>query len=124
MSLYRKQALKIKMKQEFQSARSKGRCVGFNWLYTTARRTKKELDGGTIGKHIVRSFIIKNNIKMRRIQSNKKKSKEIHRETIMKWHATMREKLIRTVASEEYSEKWGRFLPIQRLNVDQSPLPL
>ena len=41
----------------------------------------------------------------------------------MKWHALTREKLIRTGFQDNYDEKWGRFKPHQRFNVDQSPLP-
>jgi len=42
---------------------------------------------------------------------------------LKKWHATTREKLVRTARNDCYDEKWGRFIPRQRLNVDQSPLP-
>ena len=41
-----------------------------------------------------------------------------------KWHSTLRERAIRTSAGEpDYDKKWGRYLPLQRFNVDQSPLP-
>ena len=60
---------------------------------------------------------------MRAKQGNKKKSKESYRDSLMKWHATTRERLIRCGRNESYDEKWGRFTPEQRFNVDQSPLP-
>ena len=41
----------------------------------------------------------------------------------MKFHANTHETLIKTGASDGYDLKWGRFLPSQRFNVDQSPLP-
>ena len=42
----------------------------------------------------------------------------------MKGHANYREKCIRSgVDDPDYDEKWGRFKPHERLNVDQSPLP-
>ena len=42
----------------------------------------------------------------------------------MKWHATLRQRLVRTGAKEScYEEKWGDYKPHQRLNIDQSPLP-
>ncbi len=42
---------------------------------------------------------------------------------MQKWHATTRERLIRTGFQDDYDAKWGKFRPEQRLNVDQSPLP-
>ena len=42
-----------------------------------------------------------------------------------KWHSTLRERAIWTSASEpDYDEKWVRYLPLQRFNADQSPLPI
>ena len=62
-------------------------------------------------------------IKMRQRQRNEKADKESFRTDVMKWHATTREKLIRTGFSDGYDSKWGRFEPLKRFNVDQSPLP-
>ena len=43
---------------------------------------------------------------------------------MVKWHASLRERLIRTGQSNaQYDQKWGYFKPSQRYNVDQSPLP-
>ena len=40
-----------------------------------------------------------------------------------KWHSTLRERAIWTSAGEpDYDKKWGRYLPLQRFNVDQAPL--
>ena len=52
-----------------------------------------------------------------------KRSKELFREDLQKWHATTRVRLLRTGFHDNYDPKWGRFLSSQRLNVDQSPLP-
>ena len=42
----------------------------------------------------------------------------------MKWHSTVRERLLRMGAgSEAYDVKWGRFFSSQRFNVDQFPMP-
>ena len=44
---------------------------------------------------------------------------------MVKWHASLRERLIRTGQSNaQYDQKWGYFKPSQRYNVDQSPLLL
>ena len=60
---------------------------------------------------------------MRSKQRNKRKPRESYRQDLMKWHATTRERLVRTGQNDKFDCKWGRFTPRQRLNVDQSPLP-
>ena len=40
----------------------------------------------------------------------------------MKWHSTLRERLVKTDKDDRYDTKFGRFLP-SSYNVDQSPLP-
>ena len=49
--------------------------------------------------------------------------KESLRADLKKWHTTTRERLVRTGSNDDYHSKWGRLLPKQRFNVDQSPLP-
>ena len=41
----------------------------------------------------------------------------------MAWHASFREKVIRTRFSNNYRSKYGRFVPDARLNFDQIPHP-
>ena len=60
---------------------------------------------------------------MRCPQSNRKQRKEFFREDLRKWHGLTRERLIRTGCNDGYDDKWGRFVPNQRYNVDQSPHP-
>ena len=58
---------------------------------------------------------------MRVLQSNRSKPKETFRADLMKWHSTVRERLVRMSAgSEAYYGKWGRVLHSQRFNVDRS----
>ena len=45
------------------------------------------------------------------------------REDLSKWHSITRERLVRTGRNDKYDTKWGTYLPSQRFNVDQSPLP-
>ena len=52
-----------------------------------------------------------------------KESKLCHESGLKLWHAATREKLLRMGRNDKYDDKWGRFLPNQRFNVDQSPLP-
>ena len=41
-----------------------------------------------------------------------------------KWHSTLHERVIPKSAGEpNYDQKWGKYLPLQRFNVVQSPFP-
>ena len=60
---------------------------------------------------------------MRKKQRSKNVSKEDMRAKMMEWHTVLRERLIRTGKQDDYDEKWGRFPPECRFNVDQSPCP-
>ena len=111
---------------KFKEARSKGYCVDFNWLWSKARVTQREITGdpnATVRKHVVTSFLKQYNVRMRARQRCKKTAKQNFEPDLKKWHATTREKLVRTGRNDRYDEKWGRYQPKQRLNVDQSPLP-
>ena len=114
------------MLEVFQKARNRGHHVNFGWLWSKGRAIYREQCNDpsvSIRKHVVVNFLKKNNIRMRAKQRNRQLSKESYREDLMKWHATTRENLIRQGRNDSYDEKWGRFTPEQRFNVDQSPLP-
>jgi len=111
---------------KFINARSKGHRINFQWLMTKATSIQRELTNdkdAVIGKHVIVAFLNRRNIKMRAKQRSKKKSKKEKVKPLQKWHATFRERCLRTQPNDRYDEKWGRFLPSERLNVDQSPLP-
>ena len=74
-------------------------------------------------KHVIVNFIKRNHLKLRRVQRRKKKPKETFRESLMKWHSTLTERLVKTGKGENYNPVYGGFIPSQRYNVDQSPLP-
>ena len=101
--------------------------MNFNWLWSKARSIQRDLTGGDkviVCKHVTTVFLRKCNVPVRARQRNRSKSKEAFRADLMKWHSTVRERLVRMGAgSEAYDAKWGRFLPSQRFNVDQSPMP-
>ena len=42
---------------------------------------------------------------------------------MLEWYTVLRERLIRTGKQDDYDEKWGRFCPECRLNIDESPCP-
>ena len=61
---------------------------------------------------------------MRARQRNRSKPKEAFRADLRKWHSTVRERLVPMGSgSKAYDAKWDRFLPSQRFNVDQFPMP-
>lgn len=110
----------------FKNVRSKGYGIDFNWLWSKARVAYRELTGNpsaTVSKHVITTFLKRHNIRMRARQRNKKAPKQDFEVGLKKWHATTREKLVRTARNDGYDQKWSRFTPRQRLNVDQSPLP-
>ena len=110
----------------FKDSRSKGHRVDFNWLWSKARMLYRELTGdpnAIVRKHVITTFIKKFKIRMRARQRNRKLSKEEFRKDLEKWHGTTRERLIRSGKRIHYDTKWGYFKPMNRFNVDQSPLP-
>ena len=119
------QVLYAKLFEEFIRVRSKGHVVNFASLWAKARKIQRELDPSVeIKNHVIVRFLQKYKIRMRAKQRNKKKPKVEKVPDLQKWHATFREKCIRTGKGlPGYDEKYGRFKPEERLNVDQSPLP-
>ena len=109
--------------KRFKAAREKGRYVNFGWLWSKARVISREQGGGEIRRHVVVNFLKRFNIRMRAKQRNRKQPKGAYREALIKWHSTTRERLVRTGFEDKYDDKWGRFRPEQRMNVDQSPMP-
>ena len=65
------------LKIVFDDARAKGKVVGFNWIWSKARKLDSELGKeDEIKKQVVVIFIKKNKLKYRRIQRNKKQEKK------------------------------------------------
>ena len=111
---------------KFKDARSKGHRVNFHWLWSKARILHKETNGGddsSIKQHVIVRFLAEYKIRMRRRQRNKRISKKQKEGDLKKWHATFRERCVCSGKDETYHQKWGRFKPSERINVDQSPLP-
>ena len=119
----RKRVKKLIIK--FREARNKGHRVNFNWLLSHARIMYKEETGdssATLGNHVIVSFVKKHKIKMRRRHRNRKQPKEGFRKELQKWHATTRERLVRSGSKEvDYNPKWGYFLPEHK--VQCRPVP-
>ena len=98
----------------FQKARNQGHHVNSGWLWSKSRNIYREQTGDPevkVKKHVVTNFLKKYNIRMRAKQRNRNLSKESYRESLMKWHATMREKLIRHGRNGFIRRKMGAFHP-------------
>ena len=114
------------MNVKFLDARSRGRCVDFNWLWSKARviyREQQKSDDAIVKKHVIVNFIKGNHLKLCPVQRRKKKPKQAFRESLMKWDSTLRERLVKTGKGENYNPTYDGFMPSQRYNVDQLPLP-
>lgn len=112
---------------KLKTARKSGKQVNFNWLWSKARQIHREQtsnEGAVVKKHVIQTFLKKYNVRMRARQRNRAKPREAYRESLMKWHATTRERLVRTAGkSTSYDPKWGHYKPEERFNVDQTPMP-
>ena len=113
--------------EKFKDARSKGRHVDFNWLWSKEHKIYREQTGdenAVLKKYVIANFIKRNNLNSKKFNITKRRPKEYYRSDMKKWHSTLWERAIWTSASEpDYDKKWGRHLPLQHFNVDQSPLP-
>lgn len=111
----------------FKQARAKGHHVDFNWLWSKGRKIYREQTGDenvVLRKHVIANFIKRHKLKQRKIQRNNKMPKEHYREKMKNWHTKLRERVVRTGANDaRYGKKFGYFLPQNRFNMDQSPLP-
>ena len=79
-------------------------------------REQQNNEDANVKKHVIVNFIERYDLKLRRIQQRKKKSKEAFRDSLTKC-------LIKTGSGENYNPVYGGYAPTQRYNVDQSPLP-
>ena len=90
----------------FTASRGKGLRFHFNWLWLKAGNVYQAQEGLdlVVKKHVVTHLIKRHHLKYHRVQRNKKKSKEVFCEKLVKWHAALRERLVRTGA-KEWSKK-------------------
>ena len=121
------QSLYKELYAQFTEARSKGYHVDFNWPWSKGRKIHRNQTGdetAILRKHVIANLLKRNNLKRRKIQRNKKLPKEHYRADLVKWHYNLRERAIRTgAANHSYDSKWRSYLPVERFNMDHSPLP-
>ena len=115
-----------KLFTKFEIARKKGLRCSHTWLYTRAKQIHKEdfPNAAPLPKSIVVKFLNTFKVKCLRVQRRKQKDNMDYTPAMKTWHSNLREGLIKTGQSKNsYDQKWGRFTPNQRFNVDQVPLP-
>ena len=81
----------------FTASRGKGYQVDFNWLWSKTRNVYQAQEGQDA---MVTNFIERQHLKYQRVQLNKKKSKKAFHKKLVKWHATLCERLVCTGAKE------------------------
>lgn len=109
---------------EFLKQRNKGNKISFLWILITGRKLGVKNKLPTFTRKGAVSFLTRFKIKIRRVQRKKQQPKSFHAEELKQWHLQFRENVIKSCWSNpQYDEKWGRFKPARRFNVDQVPLP-
>ena len=116
--------------------RKKGRKVSRTWICVKAKQLQHEqdkIDGTTLASRFkasngwFRRFLRRKNIKFRKRKSGKKKTTDDNMDLIRSWHSTFRYEILPNYLDErlpeQFTEKWGRFPPHLRCNIDQVPLP-
>lgn len=114
----------ILLYQEFKKARGFGKKVSFLWLWVKGRKIAAEKSYPVFTRSATQQFIKKQGVKIRRVQFRKNVPKSVHAPKLRDWHVNFREGVIKSGRDTEfYDNKWGRFPPPTRYNVDQVPLP-
>ena len=114
---------------QFKVRRSKGLRVLERWLVINMRKLIRKYYGdemadkfkgsyGWVGKYAAR-----HDISLRRRTNHKNTSVEERLPIIKRWHARLRRRL-KTGPNQNLHPKWGRWLPWNRLNIDQVPCNL
>ena len=100
-----------KLMEKFRQARGQGQQVTFPWLWSKARVIQNSLNPNvSIKNHVIVRFLRKYDIRLRAKQRSKNRSKASMIPELKKWHATFRERCIRSNSdSLDYDDKWGAF---------------
>lgn len=117
---------------EFKLRRAKGSKISTLWLKTKMKKKiqscygKEEADKFKASNNWFQRFKRRHNISLRRRTNKKKNAANDGRETIQRFHRDLR-KAVQSKRRRDTSfvadQTYGRWLPKNRLNVDQVPLP-
>ena len=109
-----------KLYQAFLKMRENGQKVSFLWFWIKGKKIAKEIEAPLFTRSAAQAFVKKYNLKVRRTQRKKQQDKSDYIEKLKQWHLRLREGMIKSGKSKPtYDQKWGRFKPHLRFNVDQ-----
>ena len=98
--------------------------VSFLWFWIKGKKISNNIGAPLFTKSAAQEFIKRYKLKVRRIQRKKQEDKECFVDALRNWHTQYREGLIKSQKpGSKFDKVWGRFLPHQRFNVDQVPMP-
>ena len=122
-------AVEVETHKHYRDRRKRGERVSGQWLRVTMKRLVRKLCGDAAAdsfkasKWWLRSFARRFGISLRRKSNSRAESVLVRLPKIKRWHARLRRRLRRGPA-EQLDPKWGRWLPRNRLAVDQVPCNL
>ena len=110
---------------EFKLRRSQGSKRSKLWMKSKMKKKIKMCYGKEAADNWFQGFKRRNNISLRRTTNKKQHSADAARETIQKFHRNLRKavKSKRRRSNAVPDRKYGRWMPKQRFNVNQVPLP-
>ena len=99
-------------------ARDKGRKVSFLWFWVKGRKISSQIGAPMFIKSAVQAFIKLKCLYVRRVQRKKNDDKFVFFDKLKEWLLNCRENSIKSGKKKStFNEKWGRFLPRQRLTL-------
>ena len=104
----------------FQKARKAGKKVSFKWLWVKGIKIAHEKEFPRFTRYATQTFIKRYGIRIRRVQRKKQHEKEHYEPKLQDFHSNYREGLIKSGKNKpHFDQKWGRFKPSRRFNLDQ-----
>ena len=106
--------------KKFKDARNVGKKINFKWLWMRGRQIAIEKNSASFTHYATVTFIKNFQVKIRRVQNRKKIDKAAQEPKIREFHLKFREGVVKSGRTKaHYDNKWGRFRPSRRYNVDQ-----
>ena len=117
----------VAVMKKIKAEREKGRRVSGRFIRVAMRKEIRaslgndEADKFRASPGWFNAFLRRNNLSLRVKSNSKSASLEQRLPKVKRWHARLRRRLHK---GKQRSPKWGRWLPRNRLNVDQVPLTI
>lgn len=123
-------AAEMELESLYKARRKAGKRVNERWLCVTMRKLIRENYGDEPADHFKGSYgwvwryANRHGISLRRANNHKHQSVEERLPKIKRWHARLRRRLKVAAPGAQLDPKWGRWLPKNRLSIDQVRTPL